>query len=57
MKRVTAILFGDVVRPLGWKNKAAAIFFIALVVLDGAAIIYLAASKAKAWQLDTEKKS
>ena len=39
------------------QNKTAGILFIALVVLAGAAIIYLAAAKAKAWQLDTEKKS
>jgi hypothetical protein len=39
------------------QNKTAGILFIALVVFAGSAIIYLAASKAKAWQLDTEKKS
>ncbi len=37
------------------QNKTAGILLIALVVFAGAAIIYLAASKA--WQLDTEKKS
>jgi hypothetical protein len=39
------------------QNKMSGILFIALVVLAGAAIIYLSAIKAKAWQLDTEKKS
>jgi hypothetical protein len=39
------------------QNKTAGILLIAIVVFAGAAIIYLAASKAKAWQLDTEKKS
>ena len=39
------------------QNKTAGTLFIALVVLAGAAIIYLTAFKAKAWQLDTEKKS
>ena len=39
------------------QNKTAGILFIALVALAGAAIIYLTASKAKAWQLDSEKQS
>ena len=39
------------------QNKTAGILVIALVVIAGAAIIYLTASKSKAWQLDTEKKS
>lgn len=39
------------------QNKTAGTLFIALVVLVGAAIIYLTAFKAKAWQLDSEKKS
>ena len=39
------------------QNKTAGILFIALVVFAGAAIIYLSAIKAKAWQLDSEKKS
>ena len=39
------------------QNKTAGTLFIALVVLAGAAIIYLTAFKAKAWQLDSEKKS
>jgi hypothetical protein len=39
------------------QNKTAEILMIALVVFGGAAMIYLAASKAKASELDTEKKS
>jgi len=39
------------------QNKTAGTLFIALVVLAGAAIIYLTAFKAKAWQLDSEKKT
>jgi hypothetical protein len=39
------------------QNKTAGILFIALVAIAGATIIYLTASKAKAWQLDSEKKS
>jgi hypothetical protein len=39
------------------QNKTAGILFIALVVFAGAAIIYLSTIKAKAWQLDNEKKS
>ena len=39
------------------QNKTAGILLIALVVFAGAAIIYLSAFKAKAWQLDTVKKS
>ena len=39
------------------QNKMAGILLIALVVFAGAAIIYLSAIKAKAWQLDSEKKT
>jgi hypothetical protein len=39
------------------QNKTAGTLFIALVVLAGAAIIYLTAFKAKARQLDSEKKN
>ena len=39
------------------QNKTAGILLIALVVFAGAAIIYLSAIKAQAWQLDSEKKS
>ena len=39
------------------QNKTSGILFIALVVFAGAAIIYLSTIKAKAWQLDNEKKS
>jgi hypothetical protein len=39
------------------KNKTAGILFIAMVVLAGAAIIYLTASEARAWQLAAEKRT
>ena len=39
------------------QNKTSGILFIALFVLASAAIIYLTASEARAWQLAAEKRT
>lgn len=39
------------------QNKTSGILFIALFVLAGAAIIYLTAYQARAWQLAAEKRT